>query len=563
MDAVSAKINLRETLDSRASGAQAGGRALLTTRLGDLLERRWRWPAGIMAAIYLLTFNGQWRPEPDSALYLCVARNLAEGRGYTYHGSIETLAYPGLPLLLAGTFKIFGTGTLWPANLMMLVLGMIALALTYRLMNLFAGRRTAIIVTLGMAATKLFFRYCFEIMTDMPFLTGVLAVLCGFEALFGPQSSLAPVSPATLPAHRGRWYDWALIIIGMADVVTMRPTMLAFVPVVILVALVTAWRRGFAWRVAGVVGLLLASVAVFYILDPRRAAGSQLDVYEQSVLSQFRNPRLELLVIWQNLLDMLNIHLAAAMFGQHLFWVSIPATIAILGVGMSLVIQRPLWGLWVASTVGVMLLVLPHDRYVLAVLPLLEYAWWLIVCWLNRKLPSPWGNPVAAVLLLWQLVFNLMPIGGYVIEQRTLPYLDQRHLDQYKALAKFGHLVHDEFLRRGYLGGVGLADMGRLIRDKVPADAWVLAPTKTARELSWYSARRVVEQTDIPSIDLSKQDLYLMVDPDDVMSKAWELQTAAANHFTVLPAADDARIERPAPDHPLRLRHCVLTPPGG
>src|SRR4051812_49038531 len=36
-------------------------------------------------ALYFLGFNGQWRLEPDSALYLTIGRNLAEGRGYTYH----------------------------------------------------------------------------------------------------------------------------------------------------------------------------------------------------------------------------------------------------------------------------------------------------------------------------------------------------------------------------------------------------------------------------------------------------------------------------------------------
>jgi hypothetical protein len=566
MDALSAKFDPRTVMDRQAALAPGGARPLLTTWLGDLLERRWRWAAGLLGGIYLLSFNGLWRAEPDSALYLCVARNLAGGQGYTYHGSIETLAYPGLPVLLAATFKVFGSETLWPANLMMLVMGMIALALTYRLMNLYAGRRTAIIVTLGMAATKLFFRYCFQIMTDMPFLAGVLAVLCGFEALFGPQSawSTKPTpsqSPSAPAVHRGRWYDWALIVLGMADVVTMRPTMLAFVPVVILVAIVTAWRRGFAWRVVGVVGLLLAGVAAFYRLDPRRAGVSQLDGYEQFVLSQFRNPTAEFLVVWQNFQDMLNIHLAAAMFAQHLYWLSAPVAIAILGVGMGLAARRPLWGLWVASTVGVMLLVLPHDRYVLAVLPLLEYAWWLILTWVNRKLPSPWANPVVAVLLLWQLLFNLSGVGGFMIEQRAIPFLDSHHPSA--LLAKFGRLVHDQILVRGYVGDPALEEMGRLIHDQVPPGAWVLAPAKDARVLSWYSGRRVVEQADLPSIDFSRQTLYVMIDPADSNSGTWERQQAAANHFTVLPASDNAKVDRPAPNPALKLHRCVPKSSGG
>ena len=48
-----------------------------------------------LAALYLLGFNGQWQIEPDSALYLTLARNLARGLGYTYHGAPQNLAFPG------------------------------------------------------------------------------------------------------------------------------------------------------------------------------------------------------------------------------------------------------------------------------------------------------------------------------------------------------------------------------------------------------------------------------------------------------------------------------------
>src|SRR6478672_2948307 len=81
--------------------------------------------------LYLLGFNGQWRLEPDSALYLTIGRNLAEGRGYTYHGDHHHLAYPGLPWLFAATFKVFGVDTLLPAHVIILLCGAAALALTY------------------------------------------------------------------------------------------------------------------------------------------------------------------------------------------------------------------------------------------------------------------------------------------------------------------------------------------------------------------------------------------------------------------------------------------------
>src|SRR6478736_4101229 len=60
-----------------------------------------------VVALYLLGFNGQWRMERDSALYLTVGRNLAEGEGYSYQGQRQQLAFPGLPLTFAATTRLF------------------------------------------------------------------------------------------------------------------------------------------------------------------------------------------------------------------------------------------------------------------------------------------------------------------------------------------------------------------------------------------------------------------------------------------------------------------------
>ncbi len=43
-------------------------------------EHRYKLYAALVV-FYLLGFNGQWRPEPDSALYLTIGRNLALGDG--------------------------------------------------------------------------------------------------------------------------------------------------------------------------------------------------------------------------------------------------------------------------------------------------------------------------------------------------------------------------------------------------------------------------------------------------------------------------------------------------
>src|SRR5947199_57359 len=85
----------------------------------------------LLAVAYLISFNGQWRIEPDSALYLSLARNLAEGKGYTYLGAPHHLAYPGLPAVFAVLMKICGARAMWPEDLAMLVFATAALILTF------------------------------------------------------------------------------------------------------------------------------------------------------------------------------------------------------------------------------------------------------------------------------------------------------------------------------------------------------------------------------------------------------------------------------------------------
>ena len=55
-------------------------------------DRYRRWVFLSLLLVYAGGFNPQWRPEPDSALYLSIGRNLVEGKGYTFHGKAHRLA---------------------------------------------------------------------------------------------------------------------------------------------------------------------------------------------------------------------------------------------------------------------------------------------------------------------------------------------------------------------------------------------------------------------------------------------------------------------------------------
>ena len=186
-----------------------------------------------------------------TALYLSIGRNLVEGHGYTFHGKAHRLAYPGLPLVFGGLFKAFHTRGLLPALILMPLLGLAALGLVYRLFLLHAGRPTAVVVTAGVGMTRLFYRYSFELLTDLPFLFGVLMFLVGYEAIFhrrdepaassaaadsaaGPGTGRRPAdangeAPPTAngatPGPRARWFDYVFLVAGLVVAVATRPAM--------------------------------------------------------------------------------------------------------------------------------------------------------------------------------------------------------------------------------------------------------------------------------------------------------------------------------------------------
>src|SRR3712207_6057105 len=67
-------------LDYGRGGADDGSPRAYERVLAFVDRNRYRLYAAL-AVLYLLGFNGQWRPEPDSALYLAIGRNLARGEG--------------------------------------------------------------------------------------------------------------------------------------------------------------------------------------------------------------------------------------------------------------------------------------------------------------------------------------------------------------------------------------------------------------------------------------------------------------------------------------------------
>src|SRR4051812_2019865 len=243
-----------------------------------------------LTVFYVLSFNGHWRMEPDSALYLTLGRNVAQGLGYTYHGQPHRLAYPGLPWLFAGLFKLFGTKSVLPHLIVMPLLGLAALALCYRLFLLHTGRAVAVLVTLTLGVSRTFYRYNFELLSEVPFLLGVLAFLVGWESILHQRREQKQPNDDPTRA-KPRWFDWLFLFGGLAVAIVTRPTMWSLLLAAGAALPFWALEKPLRWRRVAIV-LLAGGVAVAsagYYLRHAISAG-----YEHDLASRSRSELLQL-----------------------------------------------------------------------------------------------------------------------------------------------------------------------------------------------------------------------------------------------------------------------------
>jgi hypothetical protein len=485
---------------------------------------------GALLALYLLGFNGQWRLEPDSALYMTIGRNLAEGRGYTYHGVSHHLAYPGLPWLLAGLFKLFGAGTLLPAHVALLLFGLATLALTYRLFLLHAGRPTAVMMTLLLGVCRTFYRYNFELLSDVPFLTGVMAFLVGYEAVFFRRYDRdvreGEADDRQDGRGRPRWFDWVLLVGGLLLAMVMRPTMWALLAAVVTSVFLSMFKRPVrVGRIAVGTVILVAALAaglLFYSLDPRRsdrpdAAGD----YEFAFIEALTKGSHQLSSkLKTNLVALVHPSASEAVLGIDLghldigpLYLSVSALPSLFCIGAALLVfrRRLLWGVWVSVTLLMMAVTVVHVRYFLQVMPLLLYGCWLALVAIDQYIADrdtvPRSAPgfgranlnlVFAALLALLLCFNLLRVASLIGEQRRVPFLANYRDGKYANVPQ-------------------LAD---LLASRTPEKTWVLAPQKYGRVLTYLSGRYVTEPGPATQLNPVEQRVYVL-EPMDKLGQDW------------------------------------------
>lgn len=419
---------------------------------------------GLIAILFACGFNGQWRVGRDSALYRSVARNLAEGRGYTYNGKVESHAYPGLPALLTVVNRTFGDNPLQPMPALLLMMGMAAatLAVVYRLIRIHYPCWVAVTVTSGLAINWQFVMLANEVLTDIPFVLGVSVALLGFERLRLAQGKQR-VGLALLT-----------LIVGLALAAVMRPTF---------------WALALAWSVACVWGLfrgpnrlryglalavILAPIAIFLMIDPR--ANSMLaGRYEHDAaraVTEFAQT-----TWWPRLVAIFDRHLVSVLFGTAVApGLNTAISLAFVVCGLALVRRVPLWGMYLLVTLAMTFFLGSVPRYYLMVLPIMLLGWTVMIA---RLVPYAarvrGGVPALFILGFWVVTgANFVKDLSFIAEQHGLtsdgrkPFLQVYHRGTFEPIVR----------------------MSEQIARRVPPEARVLGPEP--RIMSYLSRRHVV-----------------------------------------------------------------------
>lgn len=447
-----------------------------------LVARPWA-PFLILGIGYAFGFTGRWHPGPDSSIHLQIARNLARGDGFRHPNGVEETVNPGLAYLVAATHRL-GDASLMSSHVAMLLIGVATAAMIYWLFALHFGRTVAVLLTLLTVVTETFYRYCFLLLTDMPFLLGVVTALVGLERL---------------TQRRPRaWLSVAMIAAAIVWMAAFRSVVAVFI-VGVAGGLVWQAMRARHRVIAGAgLGLLAVAVLATRLFDARGSLSS-LTADERIIRMLLSRP-------WETLHDAVLVNLPAllseavpeAVFGVDMHPVlAAPLGLMVLAAAVSLGRARPIWAGVVLAFVLQWCLFVVAGRYLLAVLPLLVAGWWQLCVAVADRLPRPWGRR-AAIAMVWMLAIpNFVLCANFVAEQHGyFGYADKQR--------------ERERVLRELAGGIRT----------LPPDAVVIAGGDVTGELAYYADRTVWSSVRAPRKQRPDGPVYV-VQPTDAVLDAW------------------------------------------
>jgi 4-amino-4-deoxy-L-arabinose transferase-like glycosyltransferase len=390
-------------------------------------------------ALYAAGVGPHWRFQRDSALYMGLARSLAETGTYSFNYVPHTLALPGFPAMLSLIYVAFGENFLAMNVLVSLCgLGCIAAAcLVFRELSLSGRQLAACVLLFGLSRTLYY--YSTHVTTDVPFtLFALLGLYCGLRMLRAP--------------GRESWFWSVAAGLAACAATSVRP----FGPAVLIALMAGLWLRGGSrrdWKAnAGktlvlIVPLGVAGAAWAVRCARVRTPGStdyvHMAVGQWGLAGASRHAVGQVLSLVQSLTDaVLGVHMSArseTIIGAFLLLLMAAGLVASLRRG-----ERMLSAFAVLSAGG-SCLGSPGRRYLLPVLPVMVY--WLVLGadalgrWLVERrggLSVRGARPLGYGLLAAALSVNLARIGKVVYEERSPDFYavteDGRMVDYFKLI---------------------------------------------------------------------------------------------------------------------------------
>ena len=440
----------------------------LNNRVTDAIARHRYWLFVLVALLYIGSFNGRWRLGLDTANYRGLALNIAAGKGYVFGDWAPKQIYPGFPYILAGIEYALGPAHRTPSLaedqrllgpslatsasvLFVLACAAAALLLIYKLIRLHYPTWVATTVTCGVGTNSVFLQHSQELLTDVPFLLGVVGSLYGWEKL----------KRAGTPRER---YRAAVVLIpGLTLAASLRPT---FWILIVCWGAVCAWglitgpRRFYAFCLLVLLGIWTS----IHGIHPLSGG------YEREAMDVIPNAPAHL---GPRLYYILHDQLPTAVFGERLAPFSVVGSLLVLGSTLLLFRRHAMWVMMVFVTFAVTTLLSAAPRYYTMVLPVLMLGWVVMLCAAGRRLPRIWGEVLLAGGLALVTLNNLSASVHFFIEQHR-----GDHLAYYE---------HGEY--------VPMLQMCERIRLKVRPDQKVVGPSGSI--MSVFSGVHVLTQREI------------------------------------------------------------------
>jgi len=247
------------------------------------LKNEWRYLAAVLltaALAYGLGVSPHWRISQDSARYLTMAHQVADGRPYEFSGISQRGIPPGLPYYHAIVFKLTGftrslenyTEHFTAVSAANVLLGFLGVVSVYFFVRRTAGTRYALIITPLMAVSSAYYDVTVGVWSDPPFCAATWTALWLVARL----------------KQRPRLPEYCLLGAMLAIAASLRVIGVALVAALLVYFAIRliAGAGGRRWAVTGIMAVMPAAVfSAWLVVTDLSATGTAGFNYSDIVLA--------------------------------------------------------------------------------------------------------------------------------------------------------------------------------------------------------------------------------------------------------------------------------------